>query len=103
MTTVLEFCLLIFDFCLKTLVNYFFFFTIFFVVFKKPSRFSIEPFFKMRFGVISYSCLASDILLVSFIGLKSIEDKEVLRCIQNPGKNVMESCIMSSKTPCLFI
>ena len=91
MTTVLEFYLLIFDFCLKVLANCLFFFTIFSVVIKKSSRFSIEPLFKIWFGVISYCCLASDNFLVFSIALKGIRDKEVLRYIQNLEKNVIES------------
>ena len=81
MTTVLEFCLPIFDFCLKTLANRHFFFMIFSILFKKPSRFSIEPLFKMRFRVISCCCLASDIFLVSSIGLGGIRNKKVLKYI----------------------
>ena len=74
-TIVLEFCLSILDFCLKVLANRLFFFKIFFVIFQKSSRFSIKPLFRMRFGIISYYCLASDIFLVSFISLKGIKDK----------------------------
>ena len=102
-TTILKFCFSIFDCCLKALANHIFFFTIFSVVFKKPSRFSIESLFKMRLGVIFCCYLASNISLVSSIGLGNIRDKEVPRYIQNPRKNVMESYIMSSKTPCFFI
>ena len=102
-TTDLEFYLPILNFYLKALVNHLFFFKIFSVVFKKSSRFSIELFFKMRFGLISYCCLALDIFLVFSIGLKGMKDKEVPRYIQNPEKNMMESCIMLSNTLYFFI
>lgn len=42
----------------------------FLVPFKKSSRFSIEPLFKMRFGVISCCCLASDIFLLLVLVLE---------------------------------
>ena len=57
----------------------------------------------MRFVVISCYCLALNIFLVSPITLGGIKDKEVPRCIQNLGKNVMESYIISSKTSYFFI
>ena len=81
MTNVLEFVLLIFKFCLKELANCLFSFTIFSVVFKKLSRFLIKHLFRMRFGIISYCCLALDIFLVFSIGLENIGDKEVPRYI----------------------
>ena len=103
MTTVLKFYLSIFNFCLKVLTNCLFFFMIFSVVFKKLSRFSIEPLFKIWFGVISYCYLVLDIFLVSSIGLRGIRDKEVSRYVQNPERNIMKLYIMSSKTLCFFI
>ena len=90
MTTVLEFYLFILNFCIKTLANCLFFFKIFSVVFKKLSRFSIEPLFKMWFGIISYCCLALDFFLVFFIGLEDIKDKKILRYVQNPEKNIVK-------------
>ena len=80
-TTILEFCLLIFNFCLKVLANRFIFFKIFSIILKELSRFSIELFFKMQFKVMFYYYLASNIFLVSFIGLKDIRDKKILKCI----------------------
>ena len=103
MTTVSEFSLFIFDFYLKALANRLFFFIIFFVVFKKPSRFSIEPFITMWFKVISYFYLSSNIFLVFSISLRGIRDKKILGYVQNPGKNVMELYIILSKTLCFFI
>ena len=81
MTIVLKFCFPILNFCLKVLANRFFFFEIFFVIFKKSSRFSMKPLFRIWFGIIFYCFLASNIFLVSSIGLKDIYDKEVLRCV----------------------
>ena len=80
-TTILDFCLFILNFHLKILANHFFFFKIFSIIFKKSSRLLIEPLFKMRFKIISYYCLASDMFLVLFICLENIKDKGVLICI----------------------
>ena len=103
MTTVLEFCLPISNFWLKVLANCLFFFRIFSIVFKKPSRFLIKSLFRIRFEVISCCYLALDISSASSLGLKDIRNKQVLRCIQNLEENVIESCIISNKTPCFFI
>lgn len=103
MTTILDFFLLIFNFHLKVFANDLFFFEILSIVFKKSFRFSTETHFKMRFGIISYYYLTSNIALVSSISSKNIGDKKALQYIQNLRENMIELYIISSKTSCFFI
>ena len=101
MTTVLGFYLSILYFRLEVLINRLFLFKIFCDVLKKSSRCSSEPLFRMRFGKIS--CYLTSCIVFVPSDLRDIGDKEALRYIQYPEKNVIELFIISNKTPCFFI
>ena len=101
MTTISGFHLSILCFHLKVLINCLFLFEVFYVFFKKSSRFLSKLLFRIRFEKISY-CLASDIVFV-FFGFGNIRDKEVSRCVQYQKENVIESFIILSNIGKLFL